>query len=145
MRGVASAIFDRRIELDADSARNVGQLQPVDGPLREVVFGRLDQRFGIEQVGTTDVPIDLHPLIAAEADLRRFGHAAAIEHGRIIGSQDTGSWAADSGAGMLEHRGGRQDLRGRLNLRPVFSDALPRRVHRDRRGAAGRQGGRRQE
>ena len=50
--------LDRREELDARTAGNVGQLQPVQGPLREVVAGGRDELLRIEAALRGHVPLD---------------------------------------------------------------------------------------
>ena len=60
------ADLQRRIQLDARPAGNVGQFQPVDGPLREAIAARADQRLRIERARGADVPDDGHSFRADE-------------------------------------------------------------------------------
>ena len=59
--------FERRIELEPFLAGDVGELEPVDRPLGEVVAPGRHQRFGVEAPELTDIPVDLHPVGADEA------------------------------------------------------------------------------
>ena len=77
--------FEGGIQLDALAARDVGELEPVDRPLREVVAARGYERFRVEASGQRDIPANLHPVRAHEPDLRGgrqgTGHSTA-GHGR---------------------------------------------------------------
>ena len=94
MRGVGGPTSERRIQLDARAARNVGQLQAIDRALRKVVAARHDQRFGVERARRADVPGDGHALGADEGDLRR----ADVGRHQLGRGHDARSRSADARA-----------------------------------------------
>ena len=87
-------------------------------PCGKLIPARLDQRLRIERARPADVPIDPHPVVAAEADLRGVGLAGVHQH-RAARSHHAGARSTDAGARMLEHRGGRQYMRGRFDVGPM--------------------------
>ena len=103
------ADFQRGVQFQPRPGRNVGQLQPVDGPLRKLLPRRAELRFRVEHARGTHVPGHLHPFRADKGNLRS---RADVRHGRLI-HHHAGARAANARTGLHEPLGRRQVLAAR--------------------------------
>ena len=113
VRGVAGATSSVGYSSTPGAVGNVGELQAVDGALREVLPAGHDQRRGVEHALAADVPGDFAAFDAEEGDLR---HAAAdAAQAAAAGTAAAGPHGPPCRHAAAAHRAHGHHRRGRLD------------------------------